>query len=274
MKLEPFGAHDTQSFLLLAGAEGWVAERWELDFLLDVFPEGCLVVRDEAGEAIGCVTALVHDHSGWIGNLIVAGKHRGQGIGERLFVGALQALQMAGVETVWLTASKMGMSLYEKHGFTRIDTIIRWVGAGRSHRDKSTAIKVNGTAPDGAVSLDARAWGDRRELLLSTVMGRGESLTGTDGFATVQPCGDRFQLGPFVAMNPQKAAELLESAQRMVPAGATTCLDAPVSNRSALLLFNRRHLRIAGTNELMYFGTRPEYRPELLYGLATMGSCG
>jgi hypothetical protein len=33
-------------------------------------------------------------------------------------------------------------------------------------------------------------------------------------------------------------------------------------------------MRVTGSTELMYAGVKPDYRPEMLYGLATMGSCG
>jgi hypothetical protein len=67
---------------------------------------------------------------------------------------------------------------------------------------------------------------------------------------------------------------LLDAALHRIPLGSKIYLDSPASNRAALRMFNRRRLRIAGTTELMYAGLCPDYRPELLYGLATMGSCG
>jgi hypothetical protein len=39
-------------------------------------------------------------------------------------------------------------------------------------------------------------------------------------------------------------------------------------------MFTDRQFAVSGTTELMYAGARPDYRPELIYGLATMGSCG
>lgn len=270
---EPFLNADIGAFLKLAQQEEWVAEQWELNFLLAAFPQGSLVIRDEAGQGIGFVNALAHGTSGWIGNLIVAAEYRGRGIGERLFLASLQALRQAGLQTVWLTASKMGMRLYEKHNFSRIDTIVRWVGAGCAP-DELTARIPAAAAPEVALRLDAQAWGDRREQLLSAVMTRGAWLADSDGFATVQPCGERYQIGPFAALNGQKAADLLQSARQMVPTGAILYLDSPSSNHNAGLLFNHNYLRIAGSTELMYCGEKPAYQPDLLYGLATMGSCG
>jgi hypothetical protein len=105
-------------------------------------------------------------------------------------------------------------------------------------------------------------------------MERGKSLVAADGIVTLQSCGGRYQIGPFAALHGRAAFELLNSAIAMAPAGATIYIDAPSSNRAASFLYSDRGLRIGGVNELMYWGEKPAYRPELLYGLATMGSCG
>jgi ribosomal protein S18 acetylase RimI-like enzyme len=222
----------------------------------------------------GFVTSLRHERSGWIGNLIVAGKYRGQGIGEKLFAGAFEALRSAGVETFWLTASKSGQALYEKYGFGSIDTIIRWVGIGRK-RHSVPDHQVDSQITNASVSgIDCQAWGDRRDVLLAVTVARGRLLLAESGFAVIQPCGDAQQFGPFTALDSGAAERVFDTALRTIPLGSKIYLDAPASNRAALRMFNRRGLRISGTTELMYAGLRPDYRPDLLYGLATMGSCG
>ncbi len=270
MKTAAMCVADIVPFLALAGREGWIAEAWELEFLLDLFPAGCLVVRDGNGQPVAFVTSLKHNRSGWIGNLIVAPEYRGKGIGELLFLAALQALREASVETVWLTASRMGMALYSRHGFNRIDTILRWSGASR----QSHPVSPESGSDNNAAMLDALAWGDRRDLLLERTMARGTSICDSHGFITVQPCGGRFQLGSFIALDQSGAQKLLEAAQQLIPNGSGLYLDSPALNRSAARIYHACQLRITGTNELMYFGVPPLYRPELLFGMATMGSCG
>jgi len=274
MTIEPFCAEDIELFLMLAAAENWVAEPWEFRFLLSEFGEGCFAARGDNGQTAGFVTSLRHEGSGWIGNLIVSTECRGQGIGERLFVRALEALRTAAVETVWLTASKSGQSLYEKHGFAQIDRIIRWTGTGRQrHTARCDAVQQDGLT-DSACDLDSNSWGDRRSTLLEATAGRGSILQNDSGFIVLQPCRDSVQFGPFSAVDAAAAERLIDEAARSVALGRKILLDAPVSNRSALRLFNRRNMRIAGSNSLMYAGRKPDYRPELIYGLATMGSCG
>jgi ribosomal protein S18 acetylase RimI-like enzyme len=274
MNIEPFKADDIAAFLRLAARENWVAEQWEFEFLLRTFPIGCFAARDDNGELIGFVTALLHGRSGWIGNLIVDGQFRGRGVGENLFVRSFKLLCESGAETVWLTASKSGLALYQKHGFGSIDTIIRWVGSGRQrHPGHEQPSDRNDISPS-VCDIDCLAWGDRRNVLLEETVERGSLMADESGFIVVQHSGEARQFGPFAALDSAAAERLFYSALRTIPLGSKIYLDSPASNRAALRMFNRRRLRMAGTNELMYAGKRPEYRPELLYGLATMGSCG
>ena len=274
MTIEPFRTDDIATFLKLAAMENWLAEPWEFEFLLSGFPQGCFAARAENGAAAGFVTSMHNQRSGWIGNLIVAPEYRGRRIGQRLFVSALEALRAAGVETVWLTASKSGLPLYQKYGFNSIDTIIRWSGNGRQRHDVHEAETACDNLDPLLNSIDGQAWGDRREALLAATAARGRLLQQEYGFAVVQSCGDARQIGPFSALDDSTAEILLKSALRTIPLGTKVCLDAPASNRAALRLFNRKRMRIAGSSELMCAGVKPAYKPEYIYGLATMGSCG
>jgi ribosomal protein S18 acetylase RimI-like enzyme len=274
MIIEPFRMEDIDTFLEMATAESWVADPWEFVFLLEVFPGGCFCVRDCNGKGVAFVTSLRHETSGWIGNLIVAAGYRGEGFGDALFRKAQEALHAAGVKTFWLTASKMGKSLYERYGYRSIDSIARWVGSGRQRYASPAMRDKSFTITPSVISIDSHGWGDRREQLLSATMGRGQVVCEESGFIVAQFCGATLQLGPFSALDSGTAEVLFETALRSIPLGKKIALDAPISNRSALRLFNRKGLRIAGRNELMYAGAKPDYRPEILYGMATMGSCG
>lgn len=275
MTIEPFRKEDIATFLELAATECWLADAWEFDLLLSAFPAGCLCVRDGSGAGVGFVTSLRHERSGWIGNLIVSAECRGRGIGEALFLRAVHALREAGADTVWLTASKTGRSIYEKHGFAAIDTIVRWAGLGRQRHAAEREPEADSVVTTSSVSgIDYQAWGDRRDALLAATVGRGKLLLKESGFLVIQPCGAAVQFGPFSTQDSNTAEHLFDVALGMIPNGTKVYLDSPASNRSALRMFNRRGMRIAGTAELMYAGKKPEYHPEYLFGLATMGSCG
>jgi GNAT superfamily N-acetyltransferase len=274
MKVEPFARGDIPAFLELAASEGWVAEAWEFEFLLEVFPQGCFCIRDDSGKGIAFVTSIRHERSGWIGNLIVASGHRRRGTGEALFGKALSALQSAGAQTAWLTASKSGQALYERHGFVRADTVIRWTASGRQRRTDRSDHPGNVVSSFSASAIDCLAWGDRRDGLLGAVTDRGRLILEDAGFMVIQSFDGAVQLGPFAALDSITAERIFNDALDSVPRGTRVYIDAPASNRSAVRLFNRKALQVSGSTELMYAGVRPAYRPEMLYGLATMGSCG
>lgn len=274
MTIDHFCSVDIDPFLKLAALEGWMAEPWEFEFLLAEFSQGCFAARGDDGKKVGFVTSLRHERSGWIGNLIVAPECRGKGIGEALFKKVMDTLFNSGVETIWLTASKSGMPLYQKFGFNHIDTIVRWKGNGRQ-RITGQETEADGVTDYSLLNdIDSLAWGDRRGALVKVTASRGRVLQQEAGFVVLQKCGNDRQLGPYCAVGYGAADALLKMALNSIPFGTKICLDAPASNRTALQLFNRNRFRITGSNELMYAGVKPAYQPEYIYGLATMGSCG
>jgi GNAT superfamily N-acetyltransferase len=274
MKIESFKRDDIVHFLKLAKSEDWVVEQWELDFLLSEYSNGCFTAKRGNGERAGYVTALRHDRSGWIGNLIVESKYRGAGVGERLFVSALGSLRSEGVETFWLTASESGKRLYEKYGFQNMDTITRWAGTIAPISDLPYDDSDNRSISNSLSSIDCKVWGDRRDALLNVTTGRGVLIQKKSGFLVLQPSGCDVLLAPFISDNEDGALRIFNDAIRVIPSGTKYFVDAPLSNKSAHQLYESFDMTIVGQNILMYAGRAPEYRPEMLYGLATMGSCG
>ena len=129
---------DVVEFLRLSHREGWICDEWEPGFLRRTFPQGCLV-KGVRGFPVVYVTSIRHETSGWIGNLLVHPDLRRRGLGAELMTLAITALEEAGVETIWLTASPSGKPLYERLGFREIDTIRRWSGPGMAVNPDSSA---------------------------------------------------------------------------------------------------------------------------------------
>jgi hypothetical protein len=227
-------------------------------------------MRDTTGNGAGFVTALKHDRSGWIGNLIVRPDCRGAGVGEALFARAVAALRDAGVETIWLTASEMGRPLYQKHGFTTIDRIIRWAG-----ESPGTPPDVESGSPGRFdASLDRLCWGDRRELLLAWTNGRGKGVTEASASGVLQPMGEDVQLGPWAALDEAAAARSASALLGSLASGTRVICDAPAANAVCSDLLRSLGFTQRSDTHLMFCGVEPDYRPEYLYGLATAGSCG
>lgn len=255
-------------FLELAAAEGWVSDRAELEFLLRTFPAGCLV-QEIDGEIAGCVTAVKYERSGWIGNLIVKGSQRGGGIGSQLFRAALGALEEAGAETVWLTASAAGAPLYRKLGFQTVDTIHRWSGSGKPAPSLDW-----GSNPAIVKEVDREGWGDRRRAIFRMMGKYGRLVTVADGFLGCRSLAGGLQLGPFGCRSTAVAEQLLTGLLHDGADEIPLCLDSPGRNREAAALLHARGFMVGGSTLLMYRGRLPEYTPERIFALASMGSYG
>ncbi|TSK07994.1 MAG: GNAT family N-acetyltransferase [Geobacter sp.] len=264
----PFRNEDIAPFIALATAEGWICGEWELKFLLQSFPQGCLVKRD-GSEVLGYVTSLRHAESAWIGNLLVAPQHRRRGIGVELMHGAIDALLHAGVKTVWLTASAKGVDLYRKLGFVTIDSINRWVGEGGVVRTPFSAAPIDRRVIG---KVDAYGWGDRREALLQVTSSRGRVFCGDSSFLCTQHWEGGMQVGPWGALGDEQAAALFELA--LCSTAEPIFLDVPAGNVAAASLLARKGFSIRGNNALMYLGAVPAYHPQGVYALASMGSMG
>jgi len=260
---------EIDALLALAAAEGWVSDRWEFDFLLEAFPQGCFAGR-VAGEPVAFVTAVTYGGSGWVGNLIVRRELRGEGVGTALMRRALEALAAAGAETVWLTASPSGRPIYERMGFREVDVITRWRGIA------SGVSRVERAEPVGKelLACDRAGWGEGRQALLSVVARRGATFCGPGGFLIIQPSSDGVQVGPWGSSSTGVAAALLDQALAAVAAGTEVVLDVPVRNVAAAALLCARGFTAGGCTSLMVVGREPSYVPENVYALASLGSMG
>jgi ribosomal protein S18 acetylase RimI-like enzyme len=269
MQIDQFKHSDLDRFLRLAKAEGWICDRWEFDFLLNAFPQGCLVAR-RWGIAVAFVTAIRYGTSGWIGNLVVREEFRGQGLGRTLMEEAIAVLDEAGTETIWLTASLAGKPLYESLGFTAVDVINRWVGRGIGGDEASDGETVS---RDEILAVDRAGWGDLRETIIDQVAERGRVFGTRGAFLVSQACAGSVQLGPWGG-NDGGALLLLENALTEAGWGKKVFLDAPLRNTGLAALLPGMGFSVRGSNLLMCRGKAPAYEPERIFALASMGSMG
>jgi GNAT superfamily N-acetyltransferase len=269
MQIDRFRQDDVNDFLVLAAEEGWICYRWEFEFLLRSFAQGCLVAR-VADAPVAFITAIKYEKSGWLGNLLVRSDLRGKGIGSTLLKKSLMALVNAGTRTVWLTASDAGKAIYEQLGFIAIDTIKRWRGT-------VTGAAAEGVSPysrDDILAMDRAGWGDMRESILAEVIQRGKVAANGGGFLISQHTADGVQLGPWGAAGRETAGELLDEALAGAGGETRVFLDVPVRNVEAATLLHSRSFSIRGSTALMFLGEMPVYDPSRIYALASMGSMG
>lgn len=266
--LKQFGREDEELFLQLAAAENWITDRNEFTFLRQHCPQGCLAAT-VGGETAAYITAIRYTNSAWIGNLIVAPHHRRKGLGRKLMQAVLRRLDADGCTTVWLTASSDGAALYRRLGFTSIDNIRRWRMCGRLQATLPAAVDLQ-----YAAVLDSMGWGDQRTVLFSSsYSGSGWQLR-DGGFLRCLQQEAGLQLGPWGATSDRVAGKLLAKTLQMVSGGGAIFLDVPEKNLSAARLLQANGFTASGSTLLMYRGKPPEYRPEVVFALASMGSYG
>ena len=267
MSVSRFASEDIDVFLETCAGEELTCDRWEFDFLLHAFPQGCFVYRVN-GLPVAFVTAIAYGTSGWFGNLIVRSDWRGKGIGKILSDCAIESLRSAGVETVWLAATEAGKRLYHGLGFFEVDTINQWIGFGQS----GSQCDSPGMAVDQMISLDLACWGERREVLIDTVYRHGTVFAGKDSFLVAQRWGyGYFQLGPWVSENFEIAEELFKEA--LIRIGPTNPIFSyvPFRNVSAAVLLSSHGFKIVGSSTLMCLGSDAAYNPGYIFGLASLG---
>ncbi len=247
--------------------EGWNLPEWELDFLQASDIVFNLTVEND-GTPAGCVTAIDHGKSGWIGNLIVPRDQRGQGLGRLLFEQALHKL--AGAEKVWLTASEWGAPLYASFGFHTVENIARWCWTKHEGPSRTTA----GRGEQQFLASDKAAWDEDRTTLLFPLMAAGTVLQNGSTTALLQ-AGEKLRiLGPWYTDNlcPRECREILSEVFDALQPGQILAMDtlasSPVSPMLQAVGFN-----CTGTTALMVRGSSFTKLPQHLT-LATLGSLG
>jgi len=261
---------DWQVFLALARDEGWRVPKNELALYRGPLAGSAFVLRC-GEEALGFVTAVRHEKSGWIGNLIVPCDYRGRGYGVLLFEHALQTLERQGVANIWLTASSQGRPLYEKKGFAVVDGIVRW-----ALRTDGTSLPENARTNAGTLcAADARVWGESRARLLSPLVLEGK-VFGYGGTVALLQQGDDMQvLGPWFSAElcPRENRRLLLAV--LGGAAERTELVTDIFETSPLqALLRAAGFTRQGRCDLMVRGSAAGVRISQVVSLASLGSMG
>ncbi|MBJ6725185.1 GNAT family N-acetyltransferase [Geomesophilobacter sediminis] len=263
-----FAVDDIDPVLEELGAVGTVLDRWELEFLLERFPEGCLVYR-ELGRPVGWCFSIRYGRSGWIANLYLAPRWRGRGIGLELARRALQALRGAGVENIWLTASEAGRPIYERLGFLPVDTVNSWVGFGADGERRAPHRR----ATPAMLDLDQAGWGEPKAPAIAELVRRGSLFEEKDGFVTAQEWKGLVRVGPWACREWLTAWGLLDAVLALAGRARPVLVHAPVGNSAAAALLFMHHFRVVENHLLMCCGDPSAYDPTFIFSLA-LGSIG
>ena len=263
----PAEASDWLVFRTLAEKEGWRVPEQELALHRQEESSNSWALRRH-DKTLGLVTGVLHQHSAWIGNLIIAPAERGRGYGAALFTHAVKELRASGAETLWLTASAQGAPLYAARGFQRVGKVERWVRKeGGSGEGKLPDAGANGGRVDAAV------WGDDRSHLLRHLKKTGNWLQQGESLALLQKGDDLQIIGPWYGS--RQLQDDVDLLTRLV------AIAAPQQELAVDLIGNTGRGEIlaaagfvpVGSTELMVTGPTQVQWSRLL-ALATLGSCG
>lgn len=261
----PLRPVDWQLFVSLAHGEGWRVPASELALLQGPLGAGAYVLHRE-GRTGGYVSAVAHQRSGWVGNLLVPREERGRGHGSYLFDHAVRALETSGAVTLWLTASAQGRPIYERRGFAMVGEITRWIHPGTPPSD---LVLPGSCDAEFLLSSDARAWGEERPLL-GHLLPQGTVLQYEDSVALLQQGRDLQVLGPWLSPDycPRKNRQILAQVMNAAIPGVEIVADILTSSGMEPLL-NAAGFAPHGTCALMARGT-----PQPLTGLIALASLG
>ncbi|MBT0665953.1 GNAT family N-acetyltransferase [Geobacter pelophilus] len=272
MIVDSFDQSEIELFLDLAAAEGWISDQWELAFLLKAFPQGCFVARETGGVPVAFITSVAYRNSGWIGNLIVHQDFRRRGIASLLMTKCMESLGLTGVRTIWLTASPSGAPLYKGLGFQTIDHVARW------YLNRSFAVSPETAASEqGFQELlchDSVGWGDDRSAICHEKLRLGKLFMDGGSSLIIHNTGTHSYIGPWVGGSELCAERLLARIYSRLTDNGATCLDVPVGNPWSKAMLEKFGFVCSGETVLMYHGDIPDYRPDTIYALASMGSIG
>lgn len=270
MKIAAAGPGDWAEFLALAGLEGWRVLPQEVDLFAAQRVGNAFALRE--GETLrGFVTAVGHERTGWIGNLLVPADCRGRGCGTLLFAHALEELRRRGCRSLWLTASEQGRPLYERRGFVVLDGIERWVLPPSGEPRKPW--EGNG-AEELLIAADGQVWGESRARLLRPLTVGGTVCSFGTTVALLQQGEKSRVLGPWFSPEacPRENRQLL-AALLGAAGGAEVVVDVLTSSSLQALLMAAGFTRRGGC-ALMAAGAYAGVELSSLVALASLGSLG
>jgi GNAT superfamily N-acetyltransferase len=228
---------DIPAAMCLKQAAGWNQTEADWARLLDLQPDGCFAV-EQNGALAATATALVYGADlAWIGMVLTAPQHRGQGFARTLMAHAMEFAEGRGAAQVWLDATEMGIALYQRFGFEQDCVVERWGRPALLLPELPSPIPTGRWTPDP--ELDANAFPTDRLRLLANLAAAGESAgVAGSAYAMGRPGSQAAYFGPCVAKSPATAHQLLHWFLALHPHEAVYW-DLLPENQEAVLLARR-----------------------------------
>ncbi len=211
---------DLPSLMQIKNAENWNQTEEDWLFLMEHFPEYCLVALDEE-KVVGTITSTnFKNQVAWIGMMLVSKPYRGRGISKLLMTTMINTLQDC--ESIKLDATPAGAHVYTKLGFQDEYEIFRMTHTRERNTDEpenSLVRKIDVESLESIFTMDQKVFGTDRSVLLTYLLEQGANVNGciskngqVNGFLLTRLGTDFTQLGPIIAESSDAPIQLIESA--------------------------------------------------------------
>ena len=262
----------------LTGREGWGFVRRDFARILEHTPQGSFVAL-RGGRRVGMLTTFCHGRTCWIGNVVVEGRLRGEGIGRELVRAALMFAAQSSRKRVALLSREKTTGFYGALGFRRG---ARYIGLSGMPGDAAPAdpnvVGIDARLLSEVLVLDREGSGEERRRLLQKLARDFERhfLVYTEkgralGFIVGKPGRDMVDVGPWMCVRGRPAAG--EALFRALASGAKKRLEAyvPARNLCARRFLEGLGLKQAGRFIEMHRGPKGRPRSEMVEMLAVAG---
>ena len=250
-RVENLSRKDFEFAVKITDMMHWGLSYADFEFMLEIEPEGCFVLREER-ERIGIATTICFGKIGWFGNLVVAENHRNEGAGSFLVEYSLEYLKRRKVQTVGLYAYVERIPFYERLGFEYDSDFVFLKGEGSSQQSRSDTILARAQDFDSIIAFDRACFGASRKKLLQPILQYRDNLCFTKikndeivGYVVVKMFEGGTEVGPLICQpgHAEVAIELLEAVlDRLQGLKTSLC----IAKRESVIL---DALRVAGFAE-------------------------
>ena len=215
---------DLPSLMQIKNAENWNQTENDWLFLMEQFPQYCLVALD--GEnVVGTITSTnFKNQVAWIGMMLVSKLYRGQGISKLLMTTMIESLKDC--ESIKLDATPAGAHVYTKLGFQDEYEIFRMTHTGERNIDEPENTIVREIDEEALLSIfamDQKVFGTDRSGLLTYLLKQGANVNGciskngrVNGYLLTRPGTNFTQMGPVIAKSSDVAIRLVENAMTKI----------------------------------------------------------
>lgn len=253
------------------GAEvGWPGRERRFGFFV-VHPFCEAVAAEVDREVVGIGFGTRNGTVGWIGLVCVRPGYQGRGIGHALTERVAELLENRGCQTLVLTATEMGLPVYERLGFSTETYYQGFAGPGL--RSEPSHPRLRRMAPEDLTSvceLDRRMTREDRSHLLRALAGPGWVFRddgGIRGYHLPVPWGG----GPLITPDPEAARALTHLARTLAGPNETVRFWLAEENETGASLMQEMSFEKFRRLPRMVRGGPPRWCPEALWGLFSLG---